>query len=69
MGVISVRVPDEMESRLQRAHIKPGEVAKEAWEAALRRVAVEEQMKALEKFRRPSSMDSTKLIRQIRDEE
>jgi hypothetical protein len=69
MGVISIRVPDEMEARMGKAHIKPGEVAKAAWEAALRRAAVEEQLAWLESHRMKSTADSTTLIRQIRDEE
>ncbi len=69
MGVISIRVPDEMEAQLAKAHIKPGDVAKAAWQAALRRAAVEEQLQAIERFRFKSAKSSAQMVREIRDNE
>ena len=69
MGVISIRVPDEMEARFAKAGIQPSAVAKAALEGEMRRLAVEDQLAWLARHRIKSNTDSTKTIRQMRDEE
>ncbi|HLF16781.1 MAG TPA: hypothetical protein VI796_05055 [Candidatus Thermoplasmatota archaeon] len=67
MGVVSFRVSDDDAKALRRAGKKPSEVAKAAVEAEARRAKVEEQMRFLRDFARPSRKPTLETIREMRE--
>ncbi|MCA1819745.1 MAG: hypothetical protein LC620_06835 [Halobacteriales archaeon] len=69
MGVVSIRIPDDMEEALEAAGIQPSSLAKAALEAEARRLAVMEQVKWFDSHRFKATRPIEDILREIRDNE
>jgi hypothetical protein len=69
MGVVSVRIPDELILELELGNVKIGEVIKEDLLQISRRLQVDRRERTLAKFRSRPSRPVADLVRDLRREE
>jgi predicted DNA-binding protein len=68
MGVVSVRLPDDVEAYLRHLGITPSTLAKELVEKEARRLRIQEARQYLESVSRKPSKPIADIVREIRDE-
>lgn len=68
MGVISIRLPDDVEAVYTRRGVRPSRIGKEFLMQKAREFESEERLERLRKFRRKPSKPIVELLREVRDE-
>lgn len=68
MGIVSFRLPDDVEKRLRARGINPGARAKELLEGDIRKRSVEEDMAFLRRHAIRAKKTAAQLVREIREE-
>ncbi len=68
MGVISIRLPDDVEAVYARQGVRPSQIGKEFLMQKAREFESEERLERLRKFRRKPSKPIVELLREVRDE-
>lgn len=68
MGVISVRIPDELQHELDEAGVKIAETVREDLTKLAERLRAERRNTILAKYRRPARRPVADLVREAREE-
>lgn len=68
MGVISIRLPDDVEAVFARRGLRPSRLGKEFLLRKARQMESQERLERLRKLRRAPSKPIVDLLRDVRDE-
>lgn len=68
MGVISVRISDELERELKANNVKVGELVRTDLEAVARRLLAKRKMETLAKYQVETPKPVAEIIREVREE-
>ncbi len=68
MGVISVRIPEDLQDELERAGIKISETVRDDLTERAMRLRLARKNETLAKYRRPASRPVADIVRDLRDE-